>query len=233
MSRTFKPYGHLYALHHKIQGVTKVGISKKPNKRIMGLITTCGFDRKDVEVFISERSIGYVSVEKDVHSILKGKRTKGEWFLCDMNEARSAIIACVKVADAEYCASYDKEMEERGNAVCESMKKFMGFEAFEMKAFQGKNNSVLAASCYFNEYKTLLESNGFEDKKAIGIAAIFASEYSGFNIVKELNVETYLPTQVEMVEATDIIQKNALDELRQAFGNSTGIENGEAMPKLN
>lgn len=68
----------------------KIGFSKTPEKRLKSLQT--GFPAKLKLYYTKEISESKVKfIEKQIHKVIAHKRTKGEWFNIDLNDAISEV----------------------------------------------------------------------------------------------------------------------------------------------
>lgn len=68
----------------------KIGFSKIPEKRLKSLQT--GYPTKLKLYYTKEISESKVKfIEKEIHKVIAHKRTKGEWFNIDLNDAISEV----------------------------------------------------------------------------------------------------------------------------------------------
>jgi hypothetical protein len=113
--------GYLYVICDGSK--VKIGKSKTPEKRVKGLINTCGIDAP--KVFISAECSEVSKKEKECHKRFNSKNIHSEWFLMSFKTAKSfvALIAgseCLKEKKEQddYSA---KKRQEMLNSVTKSL----------------------------------------------------------------------------------------------------------------
>lgn len=127
--------GFIYAIY--VDGNTKVGTSREPEKRVSRLSKTFGVDNP--KYFISKKCISPYKVERAIHKKLNKKAEFGEFFTDDYD----LIIDVIKSEAVEVSSSDIRELGE-----CESVRQkekeriadevIKGFEDAQVRSYRDK-----------------------------------------------------------------------------------------------
>lgn len=89
----------LYLIERETK-LTKIGISRNPNKRLRTIETQSGFERSDF--YVTNPIENARKMEKLFHEMLNEYRTQGEWFKINIKKAKEILIWKMEDMNIEY-----------------------------------------------------------------------------------------------------------------------------------
>ena len=190
--------GFLYVISVPALGISKVGCSTNPHKRIKSILSGSGIDDKDCTLFVSKRTKDMFVSERDAHIFLSDKRKKGEWFFCGFSEAKEVVESCIDIATDDFVSKELARIDESSSKFQQAIKTAL-FPDFELRHTMTVCNSIVSACSCFQESLAVLTDSGMNEDDARYVANEYAKSLSGMDATSLIGV-CLIPPSTDIIE---------------------------------
>ena len=191
--KSMKSVGYIYVIEDVQRGLVKIRKSVDPVARISNIVNISGITK--IKQFISHRIAGYSQVEHRMHVIFTDHRVRGEWFRCDFEEAKSALISILpaEITEEEVVETRKRDMERSASALETMREKFSGSSTDIRRTPMDWTLEFLSSAHQF----VLAQQKLYGDVRALGRLGVvyegylelFAALEDCISIAQEINEE--------------------------------------------
>ena len=126
---TYRDIGFVYVIEDAASGRVKIGMSRKPERRIKSVMGSAGI--ADGRTYTSIRVKNAKALESSAHLAFAGRRLHGEFFWCSFDDAVAFVSAAAEsdAADDGYAGAKLTEQNARAQAASDFLRRSLPFAA--------------------------------------------------------------------------------------------------------